>query len=120
MYRLTDGRPAGTGPDPVKTGDRMVKALEDGDIAGIGRLLYNDFEEVVPEQDKIRTLKRLLTEAGACGSLMTGSGSAVFGIFEKDADRDRALERISRLAEQDEEALAGCRTYACRAVNEEV
>lgn len=51
----------------------------------------NDLERVVfalyPELDS--TKKRLI-ENGAAAALLTGSGSAVFGLFAEAADRDRA------------------------------
>lgn len=47
--------------------------------------LYNIFEEVVePERPEITTIKNILSKNGACGTLMTGSGTAVFGIFENE------------------------------------
>lgn len=46
--------------------------------------LKNDFEEVVAKQHvEIATIKQQLYEAGALYASMTGSGSTVFGIFEK-------------------------------------
>jgi 4-diphosphocytidyl-2-C-methyl-D-erythritol kinase len=46
----------------------------------------NDFEAVVFEQHrKLATLKKRLVRAGATAALMTGSGSALFGLFP-DAD----------------------------------
>jgi 4-diphosphocytidyl-2-C-methyl-D-erythritol kinase len=53
----------------------------------------NDFEEVVFEQHpKLRGLKNRLVRAGADVALMSGSGSAVYGLFH---DRNR----ISRVKE---------------------
>jgi 4-diphosphocytidyl-2-C-methyl-D-erythritol kinase len=46
--------------------------------------LKNDFEEVVAKQHvEIATIKQQLYEAGALYASMTGSGSTVYGIFEK-------------------------------------
>ena len=34
----------------------------------------------------VKEIKGLLLDCGALGAIMTGTGSAVFGIFRKDAD----------------------------------
>lgn len=55
--------------------------------------LWNDLEKSVlgkyPEIDKI---KKKLIEAGAKSSLLSGSGSTVFGIFDSRINAQRALE----------------------------
>ncbi len=51
--------------------------------------LKNDFEEVVcKEHSEIATIKQQLYDAGALYASMTGSGSTVFGIFEKEMKFD--------------------------------
>ncbi len=55
----------------------------------------NDFEAVVFEQHPaLAVLKRRLSRAGARPALMTGSGSAVFGLFQDRNGADRALELL--------------------------
>ena len=57
----------------------------------------NDFETVVFRQyPLLGTIKRKLRRAGACPALMTGSGSAIFGIFDSVAERDRAAGLLGR------------------------
>ena len=64
----------------------------------IGRLgptggLVNDFEPVVfAYHPELRELKLRLIEAGADVALMSGSGSAIFGLFKDKKKRDRARE----------------------------
>ena len=49
--------------------------------------LYNDFERsVLPQFPKIRDIKDQLYASGALYASMTGSGAAVYGIFEKKPD----------------------------------
>lgn len=60
---------------------KMIKALEAGSKAAIGGLLFNAFEEVIHD-DHFLHPKLVMKQHGALGTLMTGSGSAVFGIFE--------------------------------------
>jgi 4-diphosphocytidyl-2-C-methyl-D-erythritol kinase len=51
----------------------------------------NDFEAVVFRQyPLLQTIGRKLSELGAAGVRMTGSGSAIFAVFSSRQDRDRA------------------------------
>ena len=55
----------------------------------------NDFESVVFEQHrKLATLKKRLVQAGATAALMTGSGSALFGLFPDSNGISRAKELL--------------------------
>ncbi len=57
--------------------------LEKGQIREIAELLYNDFELVSPViVPEISYLKQELLRSGCYGSLMSGSGSTVFGIAQ--------------------------------------
>ncbi len=62
------------------------------------RILENDLERsafsLCPE---IKTVKERLRKAGAIGSLMSGSGSSVFGVFENEADARVASEHVRDL-----------------------
>jgi 4-diphosphocytidyl-2-C-methyl-D-erythritol kinase len=54
--------------------------------------LTNDFEGVIFEiEPEIKRAQAALFEAGAQGGLLAGSGSSVFGIFERKEARERAL-----------------------------
>ncbi len=60
-----------------------------------GQRLRNDFETVIFEiEPEIERVKIALLEAGARGALLAGSGSSVFGVFDDEAIRDRALENL--------------------------
>jgi 4-diphosphocytidyl-2-C-methyl-D-erythritol kinase len=62
------------------------------DIGGLINILTNDFEEVVfPEYPGIEDIKNKLYNLGTVFSLMTGSGSTVFGIFKDMTSAERAL-----------------------------
>lgn len=72
-------------------------SLTRGDKEGIARLLSNDLERaaetLVPE---IAAAKRKLREVGCLGTLMSGSGSAVFGIA-RDSEQARFFaERLQQ------------------------
>ncbi len=61
------------------------------DFASLKNLITNDFEQVVfPQHREIRELKDGLYKSGALFSLMTGSGSTVFGIFENTKTAKKA------------------------------
>lgn len=64
-------------------------------IDDIVRELYNDLEKVTLNLHPIlKELKELLLSCGALGSLMSGSGPTVFGIFADKKDALRAEERL--------------------------
>jgi 4-diphosphocytidyl-2-C-methyl-D-erythritol kinase len=59
-------------------------------------LLHNDFEPVVfGLEPEIGRAKRALLEAGASHALLAGSGSSVFGVFDKWEARERAIEMLA-------------------------
>ena len=84
-YRLYDRQPVREKGDF----DGFLRVLECG-TAEIGRRLYNVFEGLYCD-DRIERLKNLLVEAGAPGACLTGSGSAVFGVFDDREKAERAL-----------------------------
>ena len=60
----------------------MRAALQRGDLADVGANLCNVFEQaVIPEHPELNYIKSLMVTYGAYGTQMTGSGSAVFGLF---------------------------------------
>lgn len=74
----------------------LLTALEEGSIAERGRLLYNRLESSVMEfRPELRGIKTKLLEAGARSSLMSGSGSCVYGLFQDSASAERARSLLS-------------------------
>ena len=72
----------------------LQKFLSQSDILQIGSSLHNDLEPVVfKKYPVVREIKDKLLEMGACGALMAGSGSAVFGIFE-DAHKAKEVYEL--------------------------
>ncbi len=66
----------------------------------LANLLVNDLERVsLSRYPKITLLKQALLRAGAAGSLMSGSGSSVFGVFES---RRKAEDAFRRLRQEEE------------------
>jgi 4-diphosphocytidyl-2-C-methyl-D-erythritol kinase len=65
--------------------------------SGQPRLLVNDLESVaVARYPRIKSLKRELIAEGAAGALMSGSGSAVFGLFDSRGNAARASSRLQK------------------------
>lgn len=62
----------------------LIEALESNNLKEVARYLNNDLETTVNIlfNDKISMIKEVLIENGALNASMTGSGSAVFGLFE--------------------------------------
>lgn len=76
--------------------DGMVNALGTGCLEGVAKRLYNVFEEVLPEevQQEVRGIKTALLRCGALGAAMSGSGPAVFGLFQTEEEALPALESM--------------------------
>lgn len=92
--RLDEMNPPGK---QMTTSERIRKCIEEEGCRELPRLLSNDLDlPVIERHPKIGYLKEALIEAGASASLMCGSGSAVFGLFESE---ESAREASGRLAE---------------------
>ncbi len=61
--------------------NEIVNGLKNNDIQKIAKNLHNIFEDVIQDRKLIDSIKDEFTKNGAIGSLMTGSGSCVYGIF---------------------------------------
>lgn len=104
MYKRIDER------NQIKKLDRtneIVKALQENDIKLIANNLHNSFEDVMQDKKFVKSIKDELIKNGAIGSLMTGSGSCVYGIF---SNKQMAKYAYKRLKEKYE-------TYICTSYN---
>ena len=67
------------------------------DISWLGSLLHNDLEPMVFESfPEILNVKNELRASGAEGVLMSGSGSAVFGIFSDSEQAERSYSILKQ------------------------
>lgn len=65
------------------------------DIKSISFVMGNIFEDLIGEKyPQIYEIKRTMIKNGALTALMSGSGTAVFGIFEPDNIIDKSLIKI--------------------------
>ncbi len=71
----------------------LVTALELQDLSGVCANLYNRFEEIV-DNEEVFEIKNKLQKSGALGALMTGSGSAVYGVFENRGKAEICLQDL--------------------------
>lgn len=75
----------------------IVSSLKAGELAGVSRRMYNVFEAALPPKpDDIPHIKAALLDCGALGAVMTGTGSAVFGVFGDAARAETASRMLSR------------------------
>ncbi len=78
--------------------EKMKAAVVAQDIERIGALAYNIFESVMPGTSVIFRIKEEMMNYGAVFSLMSGSGSAVFGVFRDNETAEKAAEALAPLA----------------------
>ena len=82
--------------------DAMWAAIEKKDLSGVVSQLGNVLETVtIPENPVIQTLKDKMMEMGADGSLMSGSGPTVFGLFTNQTAAQAAYEELRYGSSQD-------------------
>lgn len=73
----------------------MKQAVLSGDFSKVCAALYNALEEAV-DLPEVRDIRQIMLDAGAGGSLMTGSGSAVFGLFPRSDQLESAARALKK------------------------
>lgn len=77
--------------------DVQVEALKEGNLEKLVENMGNVLEKVtVPEYPVIEEIKKMMTDCGAMGAMMSGSGPTVFGIFKSSAQAKLAYETIKK------------------------
>ena len=93
LFAKIDSRRSRIHPDT----EGLLATMRDGDLAGMARRMYNVFEDVLPRRcSEIGTIKNEMLDAGALGAVMTGTGSAVFGVFTDQESARTAAEVLGR------------------------
>lgn len=73
----------------------LITAIENKDIDVVAKNMKNVLETVTQKKyGAIKDIKRRLLELGADGSMMSGSGPTVFGIFSDRRSAEKAFEEI--------------------------
>lgn len=90
-YRLLDARRAGsahvTRPRSASVSLALLEALQRGDFASVRAQVHNDFHDVVlSAYPAIARACDALVDAGGAGARLTGSGSCVFALVEREDD----------------------------------
>ena len=91
LFRKLDQTGLRTHPDTAG----MLSALESGNLKEISMRMFNVFEEVEDRRMRSETeIKHVLLDHGALGAVMTGTGSAVFGVFSDEAAAEACAENL--------------------------
>lgn len=78
--------------------DAIINGLENDDIKKVAENMGNVLEQVmIPDFPVLDEIKKTMMENGALGSMMSGSGPTVFGIFD---DRKLAKDAAAKIQEK--------------------
>lgn len=83
--------------------DSMIEAMRQKDLGLLCSRMGNVLETVtIPAYPVINEIKRAMMDNGAIGSMMSGSGPTVFGIFDSPVAAKQAMKavRAAKLAKQ--------------------
>ena len=74
----------------------IIAALQNRDLAGVSRRLYNVFEDVLTDRRgaEIAEIKSELISCGALGAAMSGTGPTVFGLFDDGEKANNAFRNM--------------------------
>ena len=93
LFRKLDQSSARCHPDTAG----LLAALEEGNLDQLCRRMYNVFEDIDDRRMRIvKEIKGCLLDHGALGAVMTGTGSAVFGVFRPGAAPEQAIASLRR------------------------
>jgi 4-diphosphocytidyl-2-C-methyl-D-erythritol kinase len=71
----------------------MIRAIKTRNLPEIGENMVNVFEELI-NLEEVETLKSILLKSNALGAAMTGSGSAVVGLFPGEREAGECLRQL--------------------------
>ena len=89
-YRLLDTADYLEHPDT----DAMCDAIKQGNLIGVAQHVGNSFERPL-NLPHTATIRRQMDRYGAIASALSGSGSAVFGLFENEETAQDAVSALS-------------------------
>lgn len=79
--------------------DSIVAAIREGRLEDVGRGMFNVFEQVA-EIPEVEMLKGVMLVDGAAGAVMSGSGSAVVGLFSDEKAARKCLRHLRDVVEE--------------------
>lgn len=93
LFNVADSVPIKHRPDL----DGILKAIEQGCLKSVAHRMYNVFEDMLPPRcSEIGVIKSKLLDLGALGASMTGTGSAVFGLFDDTSAAEKAFISLKK------------------------
>jgi 4-diphosphocytidyl-2-C-methyl-D-erythritol kinase len=94
LFQAIDSVEAPRRPDE----NAVLDALRCGDLRAVADALGNVFEDALtePTRHEIDAIKTRLTSLGALAASMTGTGSAVFALFDDELSSRRAADTMRR------------------------
>ena len=78
---------------PLLSASQMEQAIRDGNLRAIAKELCNAFDSVTSLKG-VTHIKTVMRDHQALGCQMTGSGSAVFGLFDDDSAAQRCYQDL--------------------------
>jgi 4-diphosphocytidyl-2-C-methyl-D-erythritol kinase len=97
---IPGGRPGAGSFGALSNSEGLAGPVESALVrTGITSWIENDFERVVfGQQPSLAEIKRILAASGtpeaACHASLSGSGSALFGLYQRRGDAEAACERL--------------------------
>ncbi len=73
--------------------DKLLDSIAQGSIKKLSKNMFNVLEFITP-REVIDEAKNALLDYGALSSMMTGSGSAVFGLFKRKSAAEKAYKEL--------------------------
>lgn len=93
LFKKLDKIPNRRHPDTAG----IIEALKVNELDKISRRMYNVFEEVNDRRfRRVSEIKSVLLDHGALGAVMTGTGSAVFGVFDSSSKAENACAELKK------------------------
>ena len=81
---------------PFGNVEKIISALDGGDSAAVAEEMLNTFEAVVlPYHKEAREAVEYLKSADSLGAMMSGSGPAVFALFDSDVKAQSAADSLT-------------------------
>ena len=84
--------------EPARRTPQLVSVLHSGSLEEIGGCMSNAFEDALPLPGA-REIKSIMLRHGALGAAMTGSGTAVSGLFPQEEAALDCLEKLRGTAD---------------------
>ena len=106
MYEKLDSNPNLV--QKYNTND-VINILKNGNITDLQGKLYNVFENVIEEKDELNKIKNDFLSSGAIDTLLSGSGSCIYGIYETKKDANKAFDYLK--------SKYNCKIYKCISCN---